>query len=803
MSTPILITDDHKASALQHDGRTPTMANESHLHNGDFFPSASSSNVGSVPQSYNLGQSHSTTDLPRYNPSLSFSAAHRSATSVSLQQQAHVQGSRSTGVSTPSRDSSYGTSATLTPRNLSRQVSPSAKLGPTPKRRKASGSSGMNHRPLIDLSMTRMPPTKAAHNRSKSPSASPDSSGGASDGLFMGEFTLRPHSPSCDLTMMTAPVPVSAPPLPRDTIADRNVFERLPNPSASHDGPLSGSDPMAGITASHQNNTRSLQPVQTQPNTDMTAHAQALHHSLLHVPGAVAPGVIAPRLARVLPSEGPKSGGIEVSIVGEGFHSGLDVLFADAVATETIVYNSQLMICVIPPSFQATLVRVSLRGRHQPEPQVWFRYKDTDREDLMSLALAVLHHRNTGKFADPSDIARSIIGGQQSQDGQQSLGGAQRPQDSGSRTMNLELSILGVIDLIDQMDSVITPRYNVCQDNGQTMLHIAACLGYHRLVAGLLARGVNPDLRDRNGMSAMHMACLQGHTKVARKLLSAGGDPTLRSLLGLAPVDMATNQEVYQLMSTIACHTRSRSVGATPVSPLSRASSFTSMHSIWATRIGDQTSQHDINLPYSDALIEAYRSRPVTPAEAWARSRRNSAADKQRFIPNQSVDDSTANTHLVAAATAMAAWRDNLAGQIQHFQQSVQRTLPNLQIPNLPPLPNFEGYQEHPMVRRISSLVPRMNSPPAPPAYDDIYPDSAENDADVKKAAVVLAVGDAFMDEKCAANFDRQEASSRNLVWAMSEASTKDQQAELRLARAGKVKNLSSDRKLFFVWVSS
>lgn len=765
------------------------IAGATHLHNGNFPPSA----PPSYP--YALNQSHSTTDLPMYNPSLGFTAPHRSATSTSLQQNAQTCGSQSIGVSTPSRDWSYRTSVMLTPRNLSRQVSPSASSGPTPKRLKASGSSHKSHRPLVNLTMTQMPPTHSVTDRSLSTSTSPDSSSPAEDGLSMGKFIVTPHDLARHLTMRIAP---AAPPQTRDTIV---------NQDASHHGLPSSSGPMACITASHRSDAQSPQPVDAQPNTDMSAHAQALHRSLLHVPGAIVPAVVSPRLRRIVPSEGPTSGGIEVTVIGEGFHLGMDVLFADAVATQTTVYNSQLIICVIPPcttsSDRPTVVRVTLRGHHQPEPQVWFRYKNTDDVALMDLALKVFHHRMTGRLEDSSSIAQAILDGKNySQEGQQPLVGAQHPQGFGSRSTNLELSLLSLIDLIDKTDSVILPRYNARQPNGQTMLHIAASLGYHRLVASLLARGVNADLRDRNGLAAMHLACLRGHTKVVRKLLSAGGDPTLRSLLGLAPIDMATNQEVYQLMSAIAHHTRSRSDGATPVSHLSRASSVTSTHSMWGTHIGDQTSLDRINLPYNSTMAEAYRSRPVTPAEAWARSRRNSASENQCFLQDQSTDDPTANTHLVAAAAAMAAWRDNLAGQIQHFQQSVQRTLPNLQIPNLPPVPNFEGYQEHPMVRRISSLVPRMNSPPAPPAYDEIYPDAAESDADVKKASAARAVGDAFIDDKCATNFNQTEVSSSSLIRAMSVASTKDQREALRLFRAGKVKKLSNDRKLFFVWVS-
>lgn len=199
----------------------------------------------------------------------------------------------------------------------------------------------------------------------------------------------------------------------------------------------------------------------------MAAHAHALHHSLLHVPGAVGASAGAPKLLRIIPSEGPKSGGIDVTVLGEGFHKDLDVLFADAVATSTTVVNSQTIICMIPPSYQAGLVRVTLRGRHQPDPQVWFRYIDTDEQDLMRLALAVLHHRNTGKLANASDIARSIIGGQQPQNSQQLPNGAQHSQNSGFSAMDLELSILGVIDLIDQTDSTMASRYSLVSPMGR------------------------------------------------------------------------------------------------------------------------------------------------------------------------------------------------------------------------------------------------------------------------------------------------------------------------------------------------
>lgn len=575
------------------------------------------------------------------------------------------------------------------------------------------------------------------------------------------------------------------------------------------------SEPMTGVSASRGSGTQSPRPLQPYLTSDMNAHAQALHaqaltHSLLPLAGAMVPPVVAPRVLSTIPREGPIAGGIEVCIRGEGFYNGLDVLFADAPASNTAVQSSSVIFCTIPPSSEAGRVPVTLSGRPQSRPTVWFEYKDTDEQDLMSMALELLYYRNYGKKVRPRDVALGIIGGQPSNGHQGSSDNTQHHQQHSHNALDLETSILGLIDLVDQADSSVAPLYDICQSNGQTMLHISASLGFRRLAAGLLARGANPNCRDRNGMSAVHMACLRGHPTVVRMLLSAGGYPTIRSLLGLAPIDMAMTQEVYQLISSVEHHGRSRSLGATPVSYLSRTSSPSSIRSATAMRFGEPINVGDIDAATNNALVEAYKSRPVTPAQVWARSRRNSTTEQHPFLLADSAEHPASNTdtHIVTAAAAMAAWRDNLAGQIHYFQQSVQRTLPNLQVPNLPPLPTFEAYQEHPMVRRISSLVPRMNAAPtpapAPPSYDEIYPDPSP--ADLKTTSTARALGDAIIDSKCAAAFDTSTQLTDDrpaMIRAIAEASTKEQHEQLRLAHARNVKKLSNDRRLFFVWVSN
>lgn len=186
MSSPILITDDHKTSTPQNEGLAPELTDPSSVPSGPIWPSAApSSNIGPTPHLFNPFQSHSTTELSSRYYDHPHPALHRPSTSVTLQQYSNMAPARSTGFSTPSRYTSYQTSATLTPRNLSRQVSPSATPGPNPKRRKASGSL---HRPFPDLSMTRMQITDAADQEHR-PSISPSSSSDASEGLTMGEIS--------------------------------------------------------------------------------------------------------------------------------------------------------------------------------------------------------------------------------------------------------------------------------------------------------------------------------------------------------------------------------------------------------------------------------------------------------------------------------------------------------------------------------------------------------------------------------------------------------------------------------------
>ncbi|KAL8995207.1 MAG: hypothetical protein Q9169_004995 [Polycauliona sp. 2 TL-2023] len=802
MTTPILITDDHKTSPLQDEASVLGMPDRSRFSNGAYWPTLSDARAPS--HLFNPSQSHSTNDLPSYSHHHNHQphpALHRASTSLSLQQFGHAAAARSTGVATPSKNTSYQTSATRTPRNLSRPVSPSATDGPTAKRAKPSGF----HRPLTNLTMTRIQSPSQVYHEHR-PVLTPSSSSDASEGLTMATAapTARASPPS-QATPVTRPHPLDPEPT-SDVSASR--FEPMSAVSPSASGPISE------LSASRGSEIQSPQPSQDLFNPDSNSAMQALHaetlrQSLRRIPeqrsGATETLVPGPKVDGIFPNESPISGGINVCITGEGFYPGLEVLFADGLASNTIVRSSTAIVCTVPPASRPGDVPVTLRGHDQLDsPTVRFKYYDTTEQDLMSTALEMLHHRMTGLTGNSHDIARQIVGNQQSTDHQNPSNNHQYQSKHVLSGSDLEALIVSLIDRVDQTDTAFAPVYDYCGSNGQTMLHLSASLGFSRLADCLLTRGADPNSRDKNGMSPMHMASLRGHSSIIRMLLGFGGDATMRSLIGHAPIDMGMSQEVYRVMSSIEYHRRSRSLGATPVSRLSRTTSLSSIKSATAIRLSGHFNAGDID---NDALLQAYSSRPVTPAEVWARSRRNSAGAQQEAHPDGSALRPDDDTHMVTAAAALAAWRDNLAGQIQYFQQSVQRTLPNLQVPHLPPLPTFEACQEYPMVRRISSFVPGMHASQAPPSYDEIYP--SPSPADIKTSSTAQALGDAIMDSKCAAMFDTSgdnhiESTSTDrstMMRAIAEARTEEQREQLRLARARNMKNISSDRKLFLIWI--
>ncbi|ERT00043.1 hypothetical protein HMPREF1624_03412 [Sporothrix schenckii ATCC 58251] len=472
-----------------------------------------------------------------------------------------------------------------------------------------------------------------------------------------------------------------------------------------------------------------------------------------------------PVVHKIIPAEGPKSGGIEVTILGSSFYQGLDVMFGDQRATTTTFWGESSLVCLVPPSSIAGHVPVTLRqsnqrGSAQPfaanQQRITFKYLDDDEQQLLRAALTVLSRKMTGKIEDAQDVARRIIGSETSTWGT-SGGGTSGGSSAGSTRgvsgnvadvasstggPNFETHLLKVLELIDLDDSSNQTRLNMQRrTTGHSMLHLACVLGMHRFVAGLLARGANPDVRDNGGYTPLHLAALNNQPEIVRRLIHAGADPTMRTLSGLTASEVTASREVLRAIKRFERHARSRSGGSLH----SRTNSAASLRSLW-----EPMSMSTIRRRASGAGEEVETgdsedsSRAEVDSSSYAASGDDEASSEQEgdvewldmrpgsrvmsrgslsihgrhgvrdtspdplAASNVAADAAARGANVPAAlaspaAAAMSAFKEQLSA---HFQQLIA------QIPQIPnnPLPDYyQAYLNSAAFQRISSLVPNIN----------------------------------------------------------------------------------------------
>ncbi|KAI0137320.1 hypothetical protein BJ170DRAFT_54975 [Xylariales sp. AK1849] len=834
MSSTIMITDDHKT----HLPANPPMQSST----------ANSSDTALVPVATEAATDGNSLETPmpfRHPQSTSDLQSLEHNTSPSFQQPISGPGS------------SQGTSVTATPRNQSRQASPSSPSGPVSKKRKASGPAKLP----TGLAMTRLdtshpsvviPPPIINQSESTAVSAatSPFSPSLANFPISSNGNSFYAQGPQPGLSSMQQPF-TTGPPTPNSnsndqifTGANRNMsMDNLAQPLFS--APVSAHPSRAPSPNHLRNEVNALQSNQL---------AQALYQPM----NMGVPRPPSPMIHKIIPGEGPKSGGIEVTILGSGFtNGGLEVMFGEQRATTTTFWGESSLVCLLPPSPITGPVIVTIKQPRMPEQAAFvknppiFRYVDDNEEQLMRTALAVLGQKIGGNISDVADIARSILntrgGGQQGWGPAAGSGGQAPGGYNFEHAHSLESGLLRVLELIDLDDSVNKARINLRRSTGQTMLHLGCALGMIRFVAGLLSRGANVGARDKGGFTPLHFAAMTNQPEIVRRLMISGADPTMRSLSGLTPADVARSRDVLRVLRQVESHSRSRSGGSLH----SRVSSATSLRSLWDPPsmtsyrqdfLSDASDQAEPSDSYEDSSDD---DDEVANGE-WLDMRRPSilrTPHQLSDIASPPVTDVPAG--MASPTAAMTAFREQFAAQVQQLQQSMalhlqswpQFQMPQMpQMPHMPVLPDYHNYLHNaPVMQRIASLVPNIGgSRPgsageqtprdgdkqwwevpsffsgkeaAPPAYEDIFP---QKDLDIKQATAAAAAAEYEADMKCATLYDQDQAVAESskarevptlLQIGRKNAITKEQQEYLQRAHAARLKTGSSDKMLWFVWI--
>jgi hypothetical protein len=539
----------------------------------------------------------------------------------------------------------------------------------------------------------------------------------------------------------------------------------------------------------------------------------------------------------------------------------MEVVFGDTLATTTTFWGDKCLNCLTPPALQPGLVSVVFKHEHptfgqvqqaqplMPKQQLFFRYVDDRELQMYRLALNILGQK-LGSQADAFQTAQQIMGSdpnaffnmQKDMQGGGSSGGHQRQvpgMDSQAKLSDLDSKMLTYLEFIDLDDSPRSARYNSRSTTGQTLLHFAASLGLTRFVAGLLARGANPDVQDSTGNVPMHFAALHGHAHIVHRLRLIGANANARSVRGFTPADLATTLPAHQAALLPSRHYRSRSVGS--LSSRRRHSSSASLNSLWEASSASGSLGHAVDdsedLDDSEELDSDDSEAPL-----FFSSSRRSSMHQDAIPPVVDTGEQPAapDTRGFSPPAAIVAWQNHLTAQIHQFQQSVSNAFPNM--PALPPMPALPDYQANQMMRRITNLVPQRpatrgdgwwdylkgNAAPAqnlPPSYDELYPhqqDKQNEASEMKKSALLQAATEAALDQhfETQSNVASSSASaSASTVIAQAQPAqiakddlkditigskviSREQQKHLREHQARRMKGLGSDRNLYFIWVS-
>jgi hypothetical protein len=814
LTNPIMITDDHKThnppsavstqpAPLPTPGQQLPGAGVFSTNEHEHQPRAQAINSKMSRQSYSMTDLHALQH--NFNPTFSMTSTN-------------------TPFAVPSAMPPQTTS-TFTPRNLSRPASPSGPAGPTIKRRKQSGSGKLPS----GLTMTRLdtshphPPSSTMPNTAASSPYAPNMTS------YMG-----PHDRPFAVPPATRPAPYgNSPPTPNGV--DPSFAANI-NRSVSHDNmqrqvmisaPPSRQPSRPGSPGSARNSF----------GASDAAFGQAVNNQLMGQPTRRPP----PLIHKLVPAEGSVTGGTEVTLLGNGFYQGLEVMFGDTEATTTTFWGEKCLNCIAPPALQPGIVAVVFKHDHpqystmpqqsQTRPSL-FTYVDDRELEMFRLALRTLGKQLQHPTDDPYSAAQQLLQGQSHSmwlgHGNYGMGGGHQRHAGGASmdTLELEGMMLQFLEHMDDQRHFRAPRLELQRPSGLTLLHLASSLGLTRFVAGLLSRGADPDMIDNNGHTPMHHAAMNGHTHVIHRLRLAGANHQARSIRQFIPADLATSLLAYQATMTTVDRYRSRSAGGTPLRLHSRSSS--SLRSFWENASNHYTTTDTDDVDDSEGLDDETPTRAASeepdlprsqivrmPTVSVPHSRRGSmqpgASAGSKYSPNDTSDSPPA----VAPSAFMLAWRDHLVAQLQQFNESAQSVMPSLATLN-GPLAALQDYQAYPMVRRVSALFPQRPgprqqpnhregwwetltggsspAPSSPPAYGDLYPEergASEQDWSIKKTSTLQAAADAAAD----LHFEQQ---------SLGEGS-KSRSSALEVAAPGSNPiervELSRDRKLFFFWV--
>ncbi|KAI0029971.1 hypothetical protein K488DRAFT_72546 [Vararia minispora EC-137] len=484
-------------------------------------------------------------------------------------------------------------------------------------------------------------------------------------------------------------------------------------------------------------------------------------------------GLPKPRIHRLIPAQGPCSGGIEVTVLGANFPPGLqlDCVFGDVVASRTDRWSENTLVCLLPPRAVSGVVGVWFNGIPKEEdgsPPCLFTYVDESERSLcayspcalqpvlmsllrMELALQVVGLKMTGKIEDAKSIAMRIIapenGNGSSSSALTSSVTNNLAQLASSWSLDLrgagshsdvEKLVLQTLALLDMQLDTSSPAISIARaishanGNGQSLLHLAAFGSLPGLVRFLIRHGADLDARDRNGFTALHFAGFIGARQCARLLLDAGADAEIVDASGRTAQELAA----FNFASV-------RATGS--VEDGEQSSSSVEEVEDEESRWGDAEEESEV-----EVVIRRRRPRNSRRADPAPRVV-SSSEDEKRPVPRAETDK------MREATGANDKQVESLLDTLQRKFAPAQGLLPQLAVPwlPLPQMPTVFPAFFHPQLVQDVAAVRAFLTPQEWRAYWEkwmilsrtqqhdepppMYTPRVEVDTDTKPTAAVRA----------------------------------------------------------------
>lgn len=251
-----------------------------------------------------------------------------------------------------------------------------------------------------------------------------------------------------------------------------------------------------------------------------------------------------PTIQRIIPAQGPIRGGIEVTLLGFNFRPNLQVKFGANQALATHCWSETTIVTYLPPATQPGQVLVSFESMDQTpfmtnsQLQVFTYTDDTDRQ-LIELALQIVGLKMNGKLEDAKNIAKRIVGtDNKGKSESPASNNAVTPShtavtdglrldwfDSAQRTaqaltksnLSFDEMLVTLLSLVDLPNCpIVIPNWQLCNKQGQALLHLAAIKNYSNLIKFLIAHGCKVDIQDNQGITPLFYASLNGHRELIK-----------------------------------------------------------------------------------------------------------------------------------------------------------------------------------------------------------------------------------------------------------------------------------------------